>query len=144
MHYSIIIHHSSLTIEWITHRYSSYRFNNPFITMMIVLFTPSDALFKHQSIQYSLTLRFSLVLESIGLIDALFKHQSIQYSLILRRILVFDKRYNTPSHIIAMFNQMQYTSFSLSNAATSMVVFILIPVVQLISLKHLISWIFWV
>ncbi len=117
MHYSIIIHHSSLTIEWITHRYSSYRFNNPFITMMIVLFTPSDALFKHQS---------------------------IKYSLILRRILVFDKRYNTPSHIIAMFNQMQYTSFSLSNAATSMVVFILIPVVQLISLKHLISWIFWV
>ena len=117
MHYSIIIHHSSLTIEWITHRYSSYRFNNPFITMMIVLFTPSDALFKHQS---------------------------IQYSLILRRILVFDKRYNTPSHIIAMFNQMQYTSFSLSNAAISMVVFILIPVVQLISLKHLISWIFWV
>ena len=117
MHYSIIIHHSSLTIEWITHRYSSYRFNNPFITMMIVLFTPSDALFKHQS---------------------------IQYSLILRRILVFDKRYNTPSHIIAMFNQMQYTSFSLSNAATSMVVFILIPVVQLISLKYLISWIFWV
>ena len=117
MHYSIIIHHSSLTIEWITHRYSSYRFNNPLITMMIVLFTPSDALFKHQS---------------------------IQYSLILRRILVFDKRYNTPSHIIAMFNQMQYTSFSLSNAAISMVVFILIPVVQLISLKYLISWIFWV
>ena len=117
MHYSIIIHHSSLTIEWITHRYSSYRFNNPFITMMIVLFTPSDALFKHQS---------------------------IQYSLILRRILVFDKRYNTPSHIIAMFNQMQYTSFSLSNAATSMVVFILIPIVQLIAHKHQISSIFWV
>ena len=32
---------------------------------------------------------------------------------------MFDKRYYTLSHIIAMFNQMQYTSFSLSNAATS-------------------------
>ena len=117
MHYSIIIHHSSLTIEWITHRYSSYRFNNPFITMMIVLFTPSDALFKHQS---------------------------IQYSLILRRILVFDKRYNTPSHIIAMFNQMQFILLSIPSTASSYGCIHIDSNCSFDYSKYLISSIFWI
>ena len=58
--------------------------------------------------------------------------------------VVFDKGYYTLPHIIAMLSQVQYISSQYPMLLPVMIVFILIPIVQLIAHKHQISSIFWV
>ena len=100
-------------------RNNPWRFNNHSTIMQVLFIPPSDTLFSN--IDHTHTV-------SNG------KGESV----------VFDKGYYTLPHIIAMLSQVQYISSQYPMLLPVMIVFILIPVVQLISHKHQISSIFWV
>ena len=95
MHYSIIIQGKPLngSFTWD----NPYRFNNPYITIIKVLFTPtstSDVLFSNID-------QINTVSNSKG------------------ESVMFDKGYYTLSQVIVMLNQMQYILFSIFNVITS-------------------------
>lgn len=94
MHYSIIIQGkpSNGSFTW----NNPYRFNNPFITMMKVLLTPSSS---------------DSLLSNIDQTNTVSNDKG--------ECVVFEKGYYTLADIIAMLNQMQYTQFSISNAVSS-------------------------
>ena len=93
MHYSINIQGQSPDGSF-TWEKGVYRFKNPYITMMKVLFTPLEAAFNNIDSQNTVTNG---------------KNESV----------VFDKGFYTLAEIISMLNEMTYSSFSISNATFS-------------------------
>ena len=93
MHYSIIIQGEAPNGSFTWSR-GNYRFKNPYITMMKVLFTPNGAAFTNIDTQ-------NIVTNS--------KNERV----------VFDKGYYTLAEILAMLNEMQWCQFSIVTSGYS-------------------------
>ena len=93
MHYSINIQGQAPNGSF-TWNKGIYRFKNPYITMMKVLFNPLEAAFNNVDSQNIVTNG---------------KDESV----------VFDKGFYTLAEIISMLNEMTYSGFSISNATYS-------------------------
>lgn len=97
MHYSINIQGQPLSGSF-TWEKGVYRFKNPYITMMKVLFTPLEGISN----------------SSFNNIDS----QNIVTNGKNEKV-IFEKGFYTLAEIISMLNEMTYTSFSISNATNA-------------------------
>lgn len=97
MHYSINIQGQPLSGSF-TWEKGVYRFKNPYITMMKVLFTPLE-----------------------GISNSAFNNIDSQNIVTNGRNeqVIFEKGFYTLAEIISMLNEMTYTSFSISNATNA-------------------------